>query len=165
LLVLGGNCGEVSLPARLSNTRALIKVTGRPANTKDCFVWSVAAALHHDPELHTGSVNRTCFEEQRTLYRMPECMKADETLTIVNIQDFEKLNNVSVNVFAYDRNLIFPLYVSTFKGTRGHADLLLITVLNEETGDSLKYFCAITDLWRLVRKQQEKTHKTYVCPR
>jgi hypothetical protein len=165
---LGGNCGDLELPQELLRTRALINVTGRPANSKTCFLYAVIAAIHHKSDEHTGSVHWSEFEDKRQMYRFPESMDQNETVTVTKIPDFEIENEISVNVFAYENDTVFPLFVSTNKSKRGHANLLLLNVMQNDDSASQQafpHYCAIKDLGTLIYHQRASNHKLYVCPR
>jgi hypothetical protein len=164
---LRGNYSDLELPYELSSTRALINVTGRPANSKNCFIYAVIAAIHHKPSEHSGSVHWSAFEDKRRRYRFPESIDENDTVTLTKIPEFEKENKISVHVFAYDDGTVFPLYVSTNGNERGHANLLLLNVLQQDDTDQqvFPHYCAIKDLVTLVFHQRSSKNKVYVCPR
>ncbi|KAE9522233.1 hypothetical protein AGLY_017371 [Aphis glycines] len=78
------------------------------------------------------------------------------------IKSFERLNNVSVNVFSLDnKNVVFPLYMNNVE-SKNHFDLLLIN--NGIT--SHYYYCFINDFCRLIRSQKTKhKSKLIICKR
>lgn len=78
--------------------------------------------------------------------------------TFKDIEKFEKLNPISINVFIIEKkNLILPTYITKNEREK-HMNLLLINRL----GDS--HFCLITDLSRLVSGQINRKHgKKYIC--
>ena len=77
------------------------------------------------------------------------------------IDKFEKNNDVSINVYYYDGEIL-PLRTTTTEEKDLHADLFMMT--DEETGNS--HFCAIKNFSRLVSSQNSKReHKIHVCKR
>jgi hypothetical protein len=164
---LGGGSGDFVFPQELTK-RGLISVTGRLASDRDCFIWSVVASIHRgsiprqSPYLHW-----TSLKEDRKWYIFTEAMCENLAVTLEQVPSFEKLN-VSVNVFAFEDGIVFPLYVSKVENyiEGRHANLLLVHTEDPKDPESVsKHYCAITDLGKLVQRQQKGNHKLRVCPR
>ncbi|KAF0707629.1 Uncharacterized protein FWK35_00033557, partial [Aphis craccivora] len=79
---------------------------------------------------------------------------------VKQIKSFERLNNVSVNVFSLDnKNVVFPLYMNKVE-SKNHFDLLLIN------NDITSHYCFINDFCRLIRSQKTKhKSKLIICKR
>lgn len=99
-----------------------------------CFLWCIVAKLH--PRATTGHPERVShyrpFENELNFkgIKFP--------VSIQDIEKFEKLNNISVNVFGYDREL-FPIRISRLKLSLDHVDLLYLT------RDNISHYCLIRD--------------------
>ena len=85
-------------------------------------------------------------------------------MTLKDIPKFERLNNVSISVYAYhegkpggQEGFIYPLKVSKEVNER-HIDLLLIAA------DDINHYCFIKDFGKLVGSQYSSANKkTYFC--
>jgi hypothetical protein len=139
----------------------LISVTGRPANNRDCFIWTVVASIHWGSDKGDGPyVHWTELREERKRYKFTETMTENSAVTLEQIPYFEKENNMSVNVFTIEDDIVFPLYISEKAGdsSKGrHANLLLVHTENPEEPECVsKHYCAVTDLGKLVWRQQKE---------
>ena len=92
----------IPLPIRLRSKRAIIKVKNKD---NKCFMWSVLAALHL---------------AQRDAERIWKYKDHVSTLNfsgiwfpvkLVDIPKFEKQNEISVNMFGYEKSGVFPIHV------------------------------------------------------
>ena len=83
-------------------------------------------------------------------------------MTLKDIPKFERLNNVSISVYAYQaaggqEGFIYPLKVTTEVNKR-HVNLLLIA------DDDKSHYCFIKDFGKLVGSQYSSdNHKIYFC--
>jgi len=76
-----------------------------------------------------------------------------------DIGKFEKSNDLSVNVFGYEKGYVYPLRISS-KHRERVADLLLIS------DDEKQHYCLIKSLSRLLASQVSKMkRKRYYCRR
>ena len=78
-------------------------------------------------------------------------------VTMADIPKFEKQNNISVNVFGFEKNEVFPVHIAKNRYER-HVHLLLLS-------DNKKFhYCWIKDLNRLLGDQNSNGHRHYYCP-
>ena len=119
----------IHLPRWLGNKRAIINPKNK--NDEECFKWAVIAALHHEeiksrPERFS---NLTRFEDNYDWDGL------EFPLPIKGIREFEKRNDISVNVLGVDvivntsgieENKVYPLRRSKYESGRKVVNLLLI---------------------------------------
>lgn len=78
-------------------------------------------------------------------------------LNSAKLKSFEKKNDISINVFAWEKGL-FPRYVSEFRVDESRQiDLLLIT-----DGEA-KHFCLVKSLSRLLSGYTNHQSRVYIC--
>lgn len=141
-------------------------------NNKDveCFKWAVLIALHHN-EITTYLKNKhniNAYKEWENKYNFDFVPKDKDgkwlqpmAVNDGSIAKFEKLNNIAVNVFHYDKAQILPLRATSLKAdfSRPVANLLLLTEGNKH------HYIAIVNLSALFNKQLSKDgHKNFICP-
>jgi hypothetical protein len=144
-------CGSsyLRLPKDIENTKSFTNV---PNNDNECFKWSVLASFTKN---HPQYVDNLTQYEDRYNWDM-----IDFPTPLNKIKYFERVNNISINVFALDEeNKVFSLKVCD-EELEDHRDLLLIQ--HEET----THYCLITNFDRLVHPQLPGlSHKKYICKR
>ena len=120
-LTRGSSC--FPLPGWSANKRAIIN----PENESDgeCFKWAVIAALHHEEiRSHPERIsNLVRFEDNY------DCGGLKFPLPIKGIREFERRNDISVNVLGVDvieENKVYPLRRSKYESGKKVVNLLLI---------------------------------------
>jgi len=108
-------------------------------------------------------VDKNAKRIDKTLRKQAERLKWDGMEFPVCLQDigkFEKSNDLSVNVFGYEKGYVYPLMISSEQYERV-AELLLISE-NEN-----QHYCLIKNLSRLFTSQvsNKKKCKRYFCRR
>ena len=74
-----------------------------------------------------------------------------------DIPKFEKQNDVSINIFGYEKNEIYPVHITTHRFER-HVNILMIS------DNRKKHYCWIKDLNRLLGDQHSNTRRYHYCP-
>ncbi|GBO33086.1 hypothetical protein AVEN_241117-1 [Araneus ventricosus] len=137
----------IILPKRLVD-KAVLNIQNED---QKCIVWCLIAhklnILAHD----SFRVSHYIPHEQEIKLDGMECPVPLNKIPIV-----EQLNNLRINVFGYEENAVFPLYVSK-RADEDCINLLLIT--NEET----HHYCLIRNMSRLLGYLTK--HKTNYCYR
>lgn len=121
----------IELPEKIKNYYSLINVK----NTEDqfCFLYSILAKLYpvtkgkRDPESYSHLFSKLKYEK----FQFP--------MQVEDIEEFEKLNNLSINVYIFDNEIksTNPLMYSKRRSNdRKHINLLLI-----EEGFDQHYVC------------------------
>jgi len=127
--VFSGGCRLLRLPAFLRRSKAILAIR----NTKDekCFLHAVAMALayKHLSPLTKKNPSRMNSDYKRLLKMMPLGF-AKFPVSLKDVDRFEKLAPVSVNVFGVEKNSLIPLRVADNSETERayktfHVDLLL----------------------------------------
>ncbi|KAJ8951715.1 hypothetical protein NQ318_012565 [Aromia moschata] len=142
----------IKLPKQIEVKKAVLNIQN---NDTACFAWSITAAIFPA----NGEVTRTSsYPHYNTLLSFDEI---DFPVKLTDIPRFEKLNNISVNVFGLESvfkdgkmvmEVVGPLYFTSFRHPT-HVNLLLIT---DDGGTN--HYCLINNLSRLVSRQKSK-HK------
>jgi len=141
----------IPLPKSISKKRACLNIN----NFDDkCFTWCVLASLH--PLQYRDHPERVTKYLQ---YENELVMKDIEyPVAVKDINRFENLNNISVNVYGLDQK-VFPMRITKKHDARHHVDLLYLA--KDEGG----HYVLIKDMSRLVSKQLSKNtlKKFHAC--
>ncbi|KAK3103044.1 hypothetical protein FSP39_016008 [Pinctada imbricata] len=140
----------IPLPAKLVAKKAIVNVQ----NTDNkCFMWSILAALH-SIEGHHANPNRVSnyvnYIDELEFTGITFPVKIDE------IPKFEKRNDISVNVFGYEKGDIYPLHLTKERGLR-HVNLLLIS------NGKKQHYCWIKNFNRLLSDQNNHKSQYHYC--
>ena len=79
-------------------------------------------------------------------------------MSLNEIVKFEKMNNISINVIAYEEGKLFPCYNSKIEANE-KINLLLITDASSEKF----HYCLITDLSKLFSHRSKHDGKSFIC--
>ena len=140
----------IPLPAKIANSQHSINICNH--NDHNCFLLCYTAAYHlrYKPDLIVGRLVDPKLEETDPhTYTKPGTHQASDDflmpISLNMIPQFERLNNVQVNVFQYQKGDIIPMIFSKFKRSDNFImDLLLLY----EPG--MHHFIVIKDLLRFV---------------
>ena len=105
------------LPAKLVCKKAIINVQN---NDDKCFMWAVLAALHPINNNPQRLAHYIQYADELDFTSIPFPMK------LCDVNKFEKLNDISVNVFGYEQGTLYPIHLTKIRGVR-HVNLLLIS--------------------------------------
>ncbi|KAG8240274.1 hypothetical protein J437_LFUL018111 [Ladona fulva] len=136
----------IELPARIKNIKAVINV-----NHSDlyCFKYAIWAKNIGKDSQRVSKYNTRSFHEG---YKW-DCI--EYPVDIKDIVKFERINNISINVFGLDeKNMVYPIKIVDSE-LDDHRDLLYIT------NDKTSHYCWIKDFEKLVRSQITKHHCVY----
>ncbi|KAE9522549.1 hypothetical protein AGLY_017056 [Aphis glycines] len=139
----------LDLPKFIREKKAIINVKNKD---KYCFKYSILTK--YDTRSNKSLFNQKYFDflEKKSGLDF-KCI--DFPTQINQIKKFERLNNVSVNVYS----TIFPLFINN-KEEKNHFDLFLIN--NHKTS----HYCYIKDFSRFIRSQKTKNcSKLIICKR
>src|ERR1043165_3034274 len=142
----------IPLPAELASKKAIINLKNDDC---ECFKWSITRALNPtDDNPHRITRDLIKQSEKFNWSGIEVPVAADANI----ISKFERNNNISVNVFGYEK-AVYPLYISKHKSDT-RVDLLLIS-----DGDK-KHYCLIKNFNRLmVRRTENSCHSMHYCRR
>jgi len=139
----------VPLPANILKKRAVLNIHNKD---QKCFIWSILAALHPIPR--TQNANQVSHYVQFETDLRTDNIKMPMPLS--SISHFEKMNNISVNVFGLEKKEVYPLKITESRYTR-HVNLLLIS-----NGDK-RHYCLIKHLNRLLGSRTKHKAQTFFC--
>jgi hypothetical protein len=113
-------------------------------NDNFCFAWSVLAALfpknNHRNKLY--SYKHHLHELNLEGLKFP--------LAVSDVKRFEKQNErISVNVFAYEKRSVYPVYVTSFRERPKHVNLLLLS----DERNFTTHYTLITSMSRLLSER------------
>jgi hypothetical protein len=137
----------IPLPIRLRAKKAVVNVQN---SDQKCFQWAIISALH--PATH---------HVHRVSNYIPHADKLDFTgidfpVQMKDISKFENQNDITVNVFGYEKGNIYPIHLTKKRFVR-HVDLLVISNGNKS------HFCWIKNFNRLMNDGQHDHQKFYCC--
>ena len=140
----------LALPKYIKDKKACINIKN---DDQKCFLWSVLASLY--PQSH--HVDRVC--KYRSYENDVDMSNISYPVKVSDINKFETMNNISVNVFGLDDELkVFPVRISSLENVRHRVDLLYFA--EEETS----HYVLIKNLSRLVSAQLNNSgHQKYIC--
>lgn len=142
----------IPLPKELANKKAIINMKN---DDDQCFKWCVTRALN-PVERDSENITKILRKQAETL-----TWEGIEFPVAVNenvISRFEKNNDISVNVFGYEKD-VYPLHISKQQHDK-LVDLLLIS------DGKKKHYCWIKNFNRLMSRQTEKSHNSmHYCRR
>ena len=152
----------IPLPAKIANSQQLINI--RNHNDHNCFLLCYTAAYHlrYKPDLIVGRLVDPKLEETDPhTYTKPGTHQASDDfvmpMSLNMIPQFERLNNVQVNVFQYQKGDLIPMIVSKFESSDNFImDLLLLY----EPG--MHHFVLIKDLLRFVCEVRKQKFRSFL---
>ncbi|GBL96873.1 hypothetical protein AVEN_118984-1, partial [Araneus ventricosus] len=141
----------IILPKKLVDKKAVLNIQNED---QKCLVWCLIAHKLNSLACDSYRVLHYTPHEQEIKLDGVECPVPLNKIPII-----ERLNNLRINVFGYEENAVFPLYVSK-RVDEECVNLLLIA--NEET----QHYCLIRNMSRLLgdlTKHNGKHHYCYRC--
>ena len=130
----------IPLPTCIQNRKAVINIKNKD---EKCFLWSVIAGLYGDSHAEFDKRLSHYLEYEKEF----NLQGVQFPMALKDIPKFERLNNVSVSVYAWDQEgFIYPLKGLTEVNKR-HVNLLLIAA------DDTNHYCFIKDFSKLVGSQ------------
>nr|XP_034322790.1 uncharacterized protein LOC117688689 [Crassostrea gigas] len=136
----------LSLPAKLASKKAIVNVQN---TDQKCFMWSVLAALYPVTNHPERVVNYVQHIEKLDFSGISFPVRVGD------IPKFEKRNDISINVFGYEKRELYPLHLTRERGLK-HVDLLDLN-----RGDT-SHYCWIKSINRLLNDGQ-KGNQLYHC--
>ncbi|XP_060847730.1 LOW QUALITY PROTEIN: uncharacterized protein LOC132931392 [Rhopalosiphum padi] len=144
----------IDLPIFIKKKKAIINVRNKD---EYCFKYSILSK--YDKRSNKSRFNQTYFNilEKKSGLNF-KCI--DFPTPIKQIKKFERLNNVSVNIYSLNnKSNIFPLCISKIE-RKNHFDLFLYN------NDKTLHYCYIKDFSRFIRSQKTKNcSKLIICKR
>lgn len=145
-----GGCLKIELPKELRNKKSCLSID---SSDNMCFIYAVLAGIYSK-------------KNKRNLQRTSQYDKFIDSLNLTNIsypvqlsqvKHFELDNDISVNVYGYEKGTIFPCYVTSFRNKTNHVNLLLYK----------NHYYSIRNLSALIsgyyRSRRNKVHVCNFC--
>lgn len=139
----------VPLPKKLEQKKAILNIHN---SDQRCFLWSVLAGIHpvHRKDHANRVSNYSPYVNEINLTGI------EFPMSLNKISKFESQNNISINVFGWEDNEVFPLYV-TEKKYNQHVNLILIS-----KGEA-RHFCLVRNLSRLLGDRTNHNGAMHYC--
>ncbi|GFW55306.1 uncharacterized protein TNCV_116921 [Trichonephila clavipes] len=143
----------IDLPKKIKDKKAVINVKN---DDNKCFMWSVLSALHPADD-HVDRISKyKPYKNELNFEGIEFPVKMDDRV----FKRFERLNNVSVNIYSYEGKDIYPLRITAKKADK-HINLLYI---KRKNGNN--HYCWIKDLSKLISSQLSNHNgRRYPCER
>lgn len=136
----------VPLPKYIQDKKAVLNIQN---SDQKCFLWSILAALH-PVECSPQRVSHYIpYEKEMVVTGI------DFPTPLSQIPKFERENEISINVFGYEKE-IFPLYITKERWNQ-HVNLLLINQGGQ------RHFCLIRNLNRLLGDRTKYKGQMFYC--
>ena len=140
----------IPTPSTLHATKSVVNVRN---NDEKCFLWSVLAGLHPIASNPHRVRHYVEYENELNMTGIPYPVEVNK------IVRFEIQNvNVSVNVFGYEENEVYPLRITEHRARAYHVNLLLLSDYNNST-----HYCLIRDMSRLLFGMTKNRNKKFFC--
>ena len=101
---------------KIANSRCLLNI--RNHEDQQCFRYCYVAAYHLHHGIGLDKVDQN-YQTSPTTYNQPGIHQSlgelDLPMGFEDIPEFEKLNDVQVNVFGYENGQLFPLKISSYE--------------------------------------------------
>ena len=137
----------IELPKRVKNTMGVINIQNKD---NKCFIWSILAHLHPKP-IHAERVtNYKPFEDELDIEGI------DFSTPINQIPNFEKKNDLNINVFGWEKEEVVPIYISRHS-SETVINLLLISK------DDKRHYCLIKNFSRLMAYRTKHEQQQFYC--
>lgn len=166
----------VDLPNFIKNKKAVLNIQN---NDEYCFLWCIMAALFPVKNNGCKTSSYPAFQDH---------LKYDDLefpLKLKNVKKFEIMNDLSINVYAFEKKEVYPVYLSSHKSNKETIHLLMLSAEDpndkifsddDENDDelfdfndddfSVFHFCLIKNLSRLVSTSLSKRRgKVFICDR
>ena len=141
---LGGGCKAHKLPKCIQIKRACLTID---CTDNKCFVYCVLASKN------TSKPHAERHRQYISLINQLNLAGITFPVTLDQVEVFEKNNNVSINVYGFDK-CVFPLYVTESQASSNHINLLL----------HKGHFYLIRCMSRLLSGSVHRTHvKKHFC--
>jgi hypothetical protein len=130
-----GSC-YMPLPKKLAGKKAVVNVQNRD---EKCFMWSILASKHpgnHNPQ-RVSIYKHYENELQFTDISFP--------VAIEQIPIFEDLNRLSINVYGYENDKLYPMHLTSNRQSENIIHLLFL-----DDDDGKQHYCWIKSLNRLL---------------
>ncbi|GFW95212.1 c2H2-type domain-containing protein [Trichonephila clavipes] len=140
----------IPLPKKLADKKAILNIKNED---QKCFVWCLLAhKLKIDRNYKANSIHHYIPHESKIKLGNVKC-----PVPLTSISTLEKLNNVRINVFGFEDEIL-PLHVSS----REDLDCInLLYISNEER----QHYCLIRNFSRLIGDLSKHRCKTHICYR
>ena len=141
-----------ALPHRLANCRGLLNI--RNHDDANCFNYCFVAAYHahqgisldrDDRNHHIDKTSPTTYQQQNIHQPVGEF---EMPMKFEQMKAFETLNDVTTNVFGYDKGQFYPLRVSSFE-----SDFVMDLLLLYDA--DIYHYVLISDLVKVVCKVRD----------
>ena len=139
----------IPLPKELQNSaKGLINMKNED---NECFRWCHIRHLHPQDN-HPERIKKT---DKQYIEKL-DYSNIEFPVTVKQYNIIEKLNSINVNVFGYELEQPYPIYISKEK-YQDHMELLLIT-----KGEN-KHYVLIKDFNKFMYNQTKHEHKKHFC--
>ena len=137
----------IELPKRVKNTKGVINIQNED---NKCFIWSILAHLHPTPLNPCRVARYKPFEDEMDIEGI------DFPTPINQIPNFEKKNDLNINVFGWEKEEVVPIYISRHS-SETVINLLLISK------DDKRHYCLIKNFSRLMAYRTKHHKQQFYC--
>ncbi|CAC5392367.1 unnamed protein product [Mytilus coruscus] len=146
---IAGSC-YMELPHKIKSAGGIINIRN---DDQKCFLWSVLAALHPMEYNPYRKSHYTAHENELNMNDI------EYPVSLTKMEKFEKQNNITINVFGFENEKVFPLYLTKSENVDSEIDLLYLSQ-NGET-----HYCWIKNLDRFLGSMTKFHTKRFYCRR
>ena len=145
---LGGSC-FIALPKTLEKMHSILNVRN---DDNKCFSWAILSSLH---PTETNPYHVENYKPYEGELNMKGIMYP---VALSKLNKFEQQNNdISLNVFGFENDEIYPLRITKQKTRRHHINLLFLQK-NERS-----HYCLLKDLNSFLHRTKTSKWKTFFC--
>lgn len=177
---LAGSCSQYKIPEQLQRKRCLLNVTGPAELDGQCFKYAVLAGLFTGEDA-TGQLPWSDLHQYRDVLRFDGIPHSGRYMPVTSMGEFEKNNDLSINVYGYEEDEVFPVHVTQQFKRHRHVNLLLLCPPDRDDGNEDEneienfqtiadqrrgHYCVIKNMSGLLASQVSQTRaRIFVCMR
>lgn len=142
----------IPTPPRFLNTKSIVNV--KNLDDEKCFLWSILAGIYFVARNPNRVINYKRYESEVNMQGI------DYPVAVKDINRFEKQNEqISVNVFGFEDDDVYPVRITKHKHRTHHVNLLLLI-----TEEGIKHYCLVRSLSRMLHSVTSKgNNPSFYC--
>ncbi|GBN70684.1 hypothetical protein AVEN_171541-1 [Araneus ventricosus] len=139
----------IPLPAKLEKKKAILNIQSTDQN---CFIWCLLAhQMNISRENNPQRVNHYIPHQNKIKVGNVTC-----PVSLNQVPVIERLNELRINVYGYEDNMVFPLYISK----QSNPDCINLLLISQEEH---RHYCLIRNMSRLLGDLTEHKAATHIC--
>ena len=146
---LRGSC-HIELPKTLEKSHTILNIRN---DDNKCFTWAILSALH------PIYINPYDVGHYKPYEKELNMLGISYPVPLSKVNRFERQNiGISINIFGFESNEIYPLRITKQKNRKNHINLLFLQ------NDESSHYCLIKDLNAFLHRTKTTNRRAFFCP-